>query len=126
MSKKVVAVALDINKIPYVNDAEVIFTPGRQKVWYTTNTKSVEIPKYIELSDAVLNRLIKKFMKKSKKRDLLKFNYFTKQVAQYLKTHRYDEIVFENDNLKNKILPNFDNKNEYVVENSKGALPAEG
>lgn len=119
MSKKVIAVALDINKIPYVNDPEIIFTPGRQKIWYTANTQSIEIPKHIKLVDNLLNQLFEKFHKKPFQRDLATFNYFTKCVTRYLKTHPYDEIVFENNQLRDKILPNLQNKNEYVVKNNK-------
>lgn len=121
MSKKIIVVALDIKKIPYVNEAEVIFTPGEQKIWYTAKTQAVEIPNHIKFGDNLLNSFIKKFFKKSQKRNLLTFNYFAKKVADYLKNHPYDEVIFENDALKNKILPNFKNKNEYVVKN-KGAL----
>ena len=125
MAKKVVAVAMDINKIPYINDAQVILTPGKQKIWYTVKTQPIEIPAYIKLSDKVINSFIKKFLKKSKKQDILQFNYFTNRVARYLKTHSYDEIVFENYQLKNKILPNFKNNNEYVI-NKKEALSVNG
>ncbi len=117
-TKKVIAVALDINKIPYNSDVDVIFTPGTQKIWYTRNTQSIEIPKRILLFDSLLNSFFKKFSKKSNKHDVLKFNYFTNKVASYLKNHPYDAVIFENQQLKNKILPNFKNKNEYVVEDT--------
>lgn len=125
MAKKIIAVALNIKKIPYVNETEVIFTPGKQKIWYTANTKAIEIPNYIKVSDNLLNSFIKKFLKKSHKQNLFTFNYFANKVANYLKNHPYDEVIFENDELKNKILPNFKNQNEYVTKN-KRALSAEG
>lgn len=118
MPKKIIAVALDIHKIPYVNDTEIIFTPGVQKIWYTAKIQPIEIPNYIKYGDFVLNKFIKKFLKKSQKRDLLTFNYFANQVAYYLKNHSYDEVIFQNQQLKNKILPNFKNKNEYVAGDS--------
>ena len=117
-TKKVIAVALDINKIPYNSDVDVIFTPGTQRIWYTTNTQSIEIPKRILLFDSLLNSFFKKFSKKSNKHDVLKFNYFANKVARYLKDHPYDAVIFENEQLKNKVLPNFKNKNEYVVEDT--------
>lgn len=126
MSKKIVAVAMDINKIPYINDAQVIFTPGHQKIWYTTKTQSIEIPSYIKFGDTIINSFMKKFMRKSDKRNVLEFNYFANRVAAYLKKNGYDEIIFENDKLKNKILPNFKNKNEFVVDNKKETLSING
>lgn len=121
MSKKVIVVALDINNVPYINNTEVILTPGEQKIWYTAKTQSIEIPGYINFGDIIINKFIKKFMKKSRKRDLLKFSYFTNRVAEYLKTSSYDEIIFENSQLEKKILPNFKNGNEYIAKNSKTA-----
>ncbi|KRN96754.1 hypothetical protein [Companilactobacillus kimchiensis] len=118
MSKKIIAVALNINKIPYINNNEIILTPGNQKIWYTANTKAIQIPGYVKFNDALLNSFIKKFIKKSKKRDILKFNYFTRRVAIYIKKTNYDEIIFENEELKNKILPHFKNKNEFVINSS--------
>lgn len=118
MSKRIIAVALDINKIPYTNDNAIILTPGNQKIWYTAQTKAIKIPGYVKMNDAILNAFIKKFMKKSTKHDILKFNYFTRRAAAYIKKVSYDEIIFENDKLKHAIMPNFKNKNEYVVDSS--------
>jgi len=61
MSEKVIAVALDINKIPYVNNPEIIFTLGKQKIWYTTDTLSVDIPKFVHFSDLLLNKFFARF-----------------------------------------------------------------
>jgi len=116
MSKKNIAIATDINKIPYINDGELILTLGEQKIWYTTNIKAINVPGYVKFSNSIVNSFIKKFFKKSNKHDIVKFNYFTKQAASYLKNSTYDEVVFENEQLKNKILPNFKNKNEFVVK----------
>jgi len=118
MSKKIIAVALDINKIPYINDNEIIVTPGPQKIWYTTNTVAIKIPNRIKFYNNLLNSFMKKFMKKSTKRDLIIFNYFANRAAAYVKKTSYDEIIFENEQLKNKILPNFKNKNEFVENSS--------
>lgn len=124
MSKKIIAVALDINKIPYVNETEVILTPGVQKIWYTAKTVPITIPGYIKFGDNIINSFLKKFVKKSSKHDILMFNYFTNRVSRYIKKNSYDDIIFENDKLKSAILPNFENKNEYVA-NKKEALPIE-
>jgi len=123
MSEKVIAVALDINKIPYVNNPEIIFTLGKQKIWYTTDTLSVEIPKFVQFSDLLLNKFIARFLKKSDKRNILTFKYFTNRVATALKNCDYDELVFENDSLKRRILSKLNNKHRYAA---KRALPAEG
>lgn len=118
MSKKIIAVALDINKIPYINENEIIVTPGQQKIWYTTNTVAIKIPNRIKFYNKLLNSFMEKFMKKSTKRNLIIFNYFTNRAAAYIKKNSYDEIIFENEQLKNKILPNFKNKNEFVENSS--------
>ena len=118
MSKKIIAVALDINKIPYINDNEIILTLGHQKIWYTTNTLAIEVPNRIKIYNDLLNRFMRKFMKKSTKHDLIQFNYFANKVADYIDKNSYDEIIFENNQLRNKILPNFKNKNEYVAHGS--------
>jgi len=123
MSEKVIAVALDINKIPYVNNPEIIFTLGKQKIWYTTDTLSVEIPKFVQFSDLLLNKFIARFLKKSDKRNIFTFKYFTNRVATALKNCDYDELVFENDSLKRRILSKLNNKHRYAA---KRALPAEG
>ena len=124
MSRRVVAVAIDIKKIPYVNDTEVIFTPGKQRIWYTANTVSIEIPKVVQLGDVMINKFINKFLKKSKKQDILKLRYFTMRVAKLLKKSDYNEIIFENDELKNRISSKL--TKEYVIRDAKGALSAEG
>ncbi len=124
MSKRVVAVAINIKKIPYVNDTEVIFTPGKQKIWYTANTVPIEIPKVVQFGDVIINKFIKKFLKKSKKHDILKLRYFTMQVAKRLKKSDYNEIIFENDELKNRISSKL--TKEYVIRDAKGALSTEG
>jgi len=104
--KNIAMVALDTQKIPYVSDGrETILTVKNEKVWYTANLKVVTFPKIIRFNDYLLNGFINKFMKKSSKHDILKVNYFAKQVVSYLSKNNYDEIVFENDLLKNKILP---------------------
>ncbi|CAJ1190294.1 hypothetical protein CPR19088_GLDEOEPO_02081 [Companilactobacillus paralimentarius] len=126
MSEKIIAVALDINKIPYVNNIEVIFTPGKQKIWYTSNTVSIEIPRYIKIGDAILNNLIKKFSKKSKRFDRLEFNYFAKKVSKQLKKTDYYDLIFENDQLKNQVMSKLNSRKTYRVRNSKRALSAEG
>ncbi|MGQ2375819.1 hypothetical protein [Companilactobacillus zhachilii] len=126
MSEKIIAVALDINKIPYVNNIEVIFTPGKQKIWYTSNTVSIEIPRYIKIGDNILNNLIKKFAKKSKQYNRLEFNYFAKKVAKSLRKADYDELVFENDQLKHQVMSKLNNQKTYRVRNTKRALSAEG
>ncbi|GEO65479.1 hypothetical protein [Companilactobacillus nantensis] len=126
MSEKIIAVALDINKIPYVNNIEVIFTPGKQKIWYTSNTVSIEIPRYIKIGDAILNNLIKKFSKKSKRLDRLEFNYFAKKVSKQLKKTDYYDLIFENDQLKNQVMSKLNSRKTYRVRNSKRALSAEG
>jgi len=116
MSKRIIAVAVDINKIPYINDNELILTPGKQKIWYTSNTVAIEIPNRIKLYNKLLNLFMNKFMKKSTKRNIITFNYFANCAADYIKQNSYDEIIFENEQLKNKILPNFKNKNEFVAD----------
>lgn len=118
MSKRIIAVAMDINKIPYVTNNEIIITPGEQKIWYTAHTRAIKIPTYVKISDKLINSFIKKFLKKSTKQDILQFNYFTRRAAIYIKKNAYDEIIFENMKLKNKILPNFKNKNEFVIDSS--------
>jgi len=114
MSKKIIAVALNINKIPYINDNEIIFTLGKQKIWYTADIKSVKIPKHIKLCNSLLN----KYLKHPDKQNTLEINYFARQVALKLKQTTYDEIIFENESLKNKVLPNLKNKNEYIADGS--------
>ncbi|MQS75409.1 hypothetical protein [Companilactobacillus halodurans] len=115
---KTILIALDINKIPYVTNPEVILTLGTQKIWYTTSTKAITVPKRIKLADSLLNSFIKKFFKKSTKRDIFTFNYFTKHAKKYLKKNNYDQVIFENNQLKNKILPNLTNEHQYVAKNS--------
>lgn len=118
MSEKIVAVALDINKIPYIDNPEIIFTLGDQKIWYTTNVQPILIPRSVKYSDALINAFLEKFVKKSTKRNILTLNYFTRHVAIELKKINYDKIIFESKVLKSKILPNFKNKNEYVINDS--------
>jgi len=116
MSKKIIAVALDIKKIPYINDDEVIFTLGKQKIWYTTNIKPVNIPKHVKFCNSLFNSFLRKYLKHSDKQNIIEFNYFTRQIALRLKQTTYDEIIFENKDLQDKILPNFKNKNEYLAD----------
>ncbi|APU70613.1 hypothetical protein LCR01_07310 [Companilactobacillus crustorum] len=122
MSKKIIAVALDINNIPFVSDDELILTLEQQKIWYTTNTQAIEVPGYIKFFDNLINSFFKKFFKNKKRQNSLRYNYFTKKVSHYLKTHDYDEIIFENQKLKSSILPNFKNKSKYVAKDSSSIV----
>lgn len=116
MSYKIAAVTMDTTKIPYVNGSETIFTLGKQKVWYTSNTVPIEIPNRIKWIDLAINSFLEKFFKKSDKRDLLTINYFARQAAKRLRKGHYDEVIFENQHLKNKILNQFKEKEAYGVK----------
>lgn len=125
MSQNTIAVALDINKIPYVNDHEIILTPGIQKVWYTAKTVPIIIPKRIKLMDSLINSFLDKFSKNNNKRNILKLNYFAKKVSKYLNRVEHDQVIFENDQLKSLVLSNLKNKNKYITNKEK-ALSIEG
>jgi len=101
--KNIAVVAMNTKNVPYVSGHETIFTLNHQKVWYTPNVWVISIPFLIKINDSILNYLIKNLFKRSTKHDLLLSSYFINQVALVLNKEHFDEIIFENDELKNKV-----------------------
>lgn len=122
--KTIAVVAMNTANVPYFTDNEMIYTLENQKVWYTSHTKTIEIPQHILVGDYLLNRLIKKFLKKTRwknVRDVLKVNYFCHMAATYLTLDSFDEVYFENEKLRSKIVPKAKKKN-YIIKDPKVAL----
>lgn len=118
MTKNIAVVAMNTKKIPYVGGNELIITLDNQKVWYTANTKQIRIPLVIKFGDLIINKFIQRFMKRSKKRDLLKTNYFSKQVARFLGRNEFTQVVFENEHLRTTISHKLEKKHGFVPETS--------
>ncbi|QFR69581.1 hypothetical protein [Companilactobacillus paralimentarius] len=113
MPKKIAVVAMNTKKIPYVGGNELIITLDNQKVWYTANTKQIRIPFFTNVLNSMMNNFFDTFMKRSNKHNVVKANYFSKQVARYLLKNNYDQVVLRMNNserifhvvLKKKRLP---------------------
>ncbi|AUI71930.1 hypothetical protein [Companilactobacillus alimentarius] len=118
MPKKIAVVAMNTKKIPYVDGNELIITLDNQKVWYTANTKQIKIPFLTNVFNSMTNNFIKKFMKRSTKKDTVKANYFSKQVARYLLENDFDQIIFENELLRKNISRRLERKHTTVPETS--------
>lgn len=116
--KKIAVVAMNTKKIPYVGDNELIITLDNQKVWYTANTKQIRIPFFTNVLNSMMNNFTTTFMKHSNKKDIIKTNYFSKQVARYLRKNNYDRIVFENEQLRKNISHRLEKKTAVIPETS--------
>ncbi|GEO47407.1 hypothetical protein [Companilactobacillus kimchii] len=116
MPKKIAVVAMNTKKIPYVGGNELIITLDNQKVWYTANTKQIRIPFFTNVLNSMMNNFFSTFMKRSNKQDVVKANYFSKQVARFLLKNNYDQVVFENEQLRKNISRRLEKKTATVPE----------
>jgi hypothetical protein len=120
MPKKIAVVAMNTKKIPYVGGNELIITLDNQKVWYTANTKQIRIPFFTNVLNSMMNNFFDTFMKRSNKHNVVKANYFSKQVARYLLKNNYDQVVFENEQLRKNISRRLEKKR---LPSQKPCLP---
>lgn len=116
MPKKIAVVAMNTKKIHYVGGNELIITLDNQKVWYTANTKQIRIPFFTNVLNSMMNNFFDTFMKRSNKHNVVKANYFSKQVARYLLKNNYDQVVFENEQLRKNISRRLEKKTATVPE----------
>ena len=114
-------VAMDSNNIPESNDPKTIFTLEGQPLRKTATTKIIEIPTYVSFGDDVVNLFLHSnanLPEKPEFQNMLQFVYFAHMTAFYLSQQNYDEVIFEDRDLREKILLQFDNRKRYSGKTS--------
>lgn len=115
MIKNIAIVVTDIGNIPHINGGKTIFTLADQDVPKIPNTKIVKIPSYIFLGEDLANVFVDavRLPDTSDYRNILQYVYFCHMVAFYIAQQDYDEIIFEDDDLRDQILKQFNNQKKY-------------
>jgi len=115
--KNIAIITMNPTAIPNVNGQKTIFTPESKHVQETPDTQVVKIPSYINFGDDVVNifmHLNTKLPEKPEFQNMLQFVYFSHMVAFYISLQNYDEIIFEDSDLRDKVLLQFKNKERYA------------
>jgi len=119
--KNIAIVAMDFDNIPQNCGSKTIFTLEGQTIETTSDTKIIEIPSYVKFGDDVVNlfKHLNTFLpKKPEFQNMLQFVYFSHMVSFYLSLQSYDEVIFEDSDLRDKILLQFDNEKRYAGKTS--------
>jgi len=115
--KNLAIVVMDITNVPKIDGPKTIFTLEGQQPTQNETTKTIEIPSYVKFGDDVVNlfkHLNTKLPEKPEFQNMLQFVYFSHMTAFYLSQQNYDEIIFEDGDLRDKILLQFDNRKRYA------------
>jgi len=114
--KNIAIITMNPNEIPNVSGQKTIFTPADENICETTDTQVVQIPSYINFGDDVVNLFMHtdtKLPEKPEFQNMLQFVYFSHMAAFYLSQQDYDQVIFEDSDLRDKVLLQFQNKAHY-------------
>lgn len=120
MIKQIAIIVTDAENIPHVNGGKTIFTPYDQKIPDIPNTKVVKIPSYIFLGEDLANVFADtvRLPDTDDYRNILEYVYFSHLVAFFIAQENYDEVIFEDNDLRDQILKQFNNKERYAAKSS--------
>lgn len=114
--KNTAIVTMNINDVPKLDGLKTIFTPEGQKAISMDETTIIHIPSYVHLGDDVVNlfmHLNAELPKKTEFQNMLQYVYFSHMVAFCLSQREYDQVIFEDKDLRDKILLQFNNQERY-------------
>lgn len=113
-------VAMDLSDVPIVGDDTTVFTVLNDvnKKWASENqgigVQFIKLPGYIKAGDKVINTFVKKALKiENEYQDMLHFVYFSHMTSFYLSSRDFDQVLFENQILCEKVLIQFGNFDKY-------------
>jgi len=119
--KNTAIIVMDLKHVPIIDGPKTIFTLEHQKFTQIDDTKIIKIPSYIMFGDDVVNLFVHlntKLPQKPEFQNMLQFVYFSHMVAFYISQQDYSEVIFEDDDLREKVLLQFDNKKRYTGKTS--------
>ncbi|WP_125710234.1 hypothetical protein [Companilactobacillus zhongbaensis] len=113
-------VAMDLTEAPEIGNNTKIYTVlnKKNKKW-ANNHKGVGVhfiktPSYIAFGDKAMSTFVHKAMKiDTEFNNMLQFVYFAHMTAFYISNAEYDEVIFENQMLCEKVLLQFGNDETY-------------
>lgn len=116
MNNNIAIIVTDVKNIPYINGNKTIFTSFDQKVPDIPNSKFIKIPNYISLGEDLANVFTDtvRLPDTTGYRNILQYVYFSHMVAFYISQQNYSKIIFEDDDLRDQVLKQFDNSNRYA------------
>lgn len=120
MVNNIAIVVTDARNIPYINGEKTIFTNFDQEVPRIPNSKVIKVPNYIFLGEDLANIFADtvRLPDTTGYRNILQYVYFSHIVAFYISQQDYSEIIFEDDDLKDQVLKQFDNQTKYARKTS--------
>lgn len=96
---------------------KTLFTPESKFFPEINAEKIIKIPNYVNFGDDVVNifmNLNVKLPEKPEFQNMLDYVYFSHLVAFYLSQQDYDKLLFEDSDLRDKILVQFKNQKHYL------------
>lgn len=107
---------MNINDVPQIDGLKTIFTPEGQTAAPMEETTIIHIPSYVHLGNDVVNlfmHLNAELPQKTEFQNMLQYVYFSHMVAFCISEREYDQIIFEDKDLRDKILLQFHNQERY-------------
>ncbi|PMD71355.1 hypothetical protein [Companilactobacillus nuruki] len=116
MNNNIAIIVTDVKNIPYINGNKTIFISFDQNVPDIPNSKFIKIPNYISLGEDLANVFTDtvRLPDTTGYRNILQYVYFSHMVAFYISQQNYSKIIFEDDDLRDQVLKQFDNSNRYA------------
>jgi len=115
--KNIAIVTMNPNELPNVSGKKTVFTPENEKICKTVDAQVVQIPSYVNFGDDVVKlfmHLDTKLPEKPEFQNMLQFVYFSHMAAFYLSQQDYDQVIFEDPDLRDKVLLQFHNEAHYA------------
>ncbi len=115
-------ICMDLSDVPIVDENTTIYTvlTKNNKKWANEHKgvgiQFIKIPNYVKIGDKTVNAFVQKALKidTTEYQDMLHFVYFSHQVSFYISNRDFDELIFENENLCEKVLLQFGNDEKYI------------
>ncbi|WP_048704655.1 hypothetical protein [Companilactobacillus ginsenosidimutans] len=116
-------ISMDLSDVPIVPDDVTVFTVLNKanKKWADKH-KGVgihftKIPAYVKTGDKVVNTFVQKVLHIKdvvEYENMLHFVYFSHLVSHYISNKNFDKILFQNQDLCEKVLLQFNNNEKYI------------
>lgn len=115
-------VSMDLSDILEIDPETTIYTllSKANKKWADDHQGSriqfIKVPAYVKIGDTVVNGFVNKILQVKEVRayqDMLEFVYFSHMVSYYISQQDYQEVLFENQDLCEKVLLQFGNLKRY-------------